>query len=258
MKRNISILLSVFLFIVAIMPVTAYAGTYALSDTDMSISVDDTVWYVFTRDNIENNAELEELGITYEAMYDILHDNEAYLDAVLYYEDGGYIELLVRKRSLDAGIRNLSEYKTDDVLKLAQELAKKQGTDTYSVYEDQYKYAKLEYIDADLGYHICEFVTCVNGDNYTLTFQATSQYTQEEYAEIEDIVDSISFHVYPVIKEEKPSFFGNVLTRTISGALIGGLVGGGVALVSTRKKKRKESAEAPPVDTTGTDQQGSY
>ena len=81
MKRTISILLSVVLCAGAFLPITTYAETYNLGGTDMSISVDDTVWYVFTRDNIKNNSELEELGITYEAMYEILHNNEAYMDA---------------------------------------------------------------------------------------------------------------------------------------------------------------------------------
>jgi hypothetical protein len=166
------------------LPITTYAETYNLGGTDMSISVDDTMWYVFTRDNIKNNSELEELGITYEAMYEILHNNEAYMDAILYYEDGEIVEFFVRKRALDTGIANLSNYKDSEVLELAKELAKKQGASTYSVYENQYKFAKLEYVDSNLGYYICEFVTCVNKDNYTFTFQSTSQFTDEEYAEI--------------------------------------------------------------------------
>ena len=142
MKRTMSILLSVILCFSALLPITTYAETYNLGGTDMSISVDDTTWYVFTRDNIKNNSELEELGITYAAMYDILHNNEAYMDAILYYENGEYTELFVRKRALDTGIANLSNYKDSEVLELAKELAKKQGAEKYSVYESQYKFAR--------------------------------------------------------------------------------------------------------------------
>ena len=58
MKRNICMLLTVILCLVALFPVTASAKTYTLSDTDMQISIDDTYWYVFTRDNIKDNPEL--------------------------------------------------------------------------------------------------------------------------------------------------------------------------------------------------------
>ena len=183
----------------------------------MSISVDDTVWYVFTRDNIKNNSELDELGISYDAMYDILHNNEAYMDAILYYEDGEYVELFVRKRALDTGIANLSNYKNSEVLELATELAKKQSAEKYSVYESQYKYARLEYIDS--GYYLCEFYTVINKDNYTITFQSTSPFTDEEYAEIENIVDSVKFDVDTSIKEKKSKSIAESVVEKFVGSL---------------------------------------
>ena len=245
MKRTMRILLSIILCFSALLPIITYAETYNLGGTDMSISVDDTVWYVFTRDNIKNNSELEELGITYEAMYEILHNNEAYMDAILYYENGEYTELFVRKRALDTGIANLSNYKDSEVLEMAKELAKKQGANTYSVYENQYKFAKLEYVDSNLGYYICEFVTCVNKDNYTFTFQSTSQFTDEEYAEIENIVDSVKFDIDTSIKEKKSSSIAeSVIEKTIGGAVIGGVVGAVIAITNKKKKKTAETGKA--------------
>ena len=251
MKRTMRILLSIILCFSALLPIITYAETYNLGGTDMSISVDDTVWYVFTRDNIKNNSELEELGITYEAMYDILHNNEAYMDAILYYENGEYTELFVRKRALDTGIANLSNYKDSEVLELAKELAKKQGANTYSVYENQYKFAKLEYVDSNLGYYICEFVTCVNKDNYTFTFQSTSQFTDEEYAEIENIVDSVKFDIDTSIKEKKSSSIAeSVIEKTIGGAVIGGVVGAVIAITNKKKKKTAETGKAENANET--------
>ena len=254
MKRIMSVLLSAILCVSAFLPITTYAETYNLGDTDMSISVDDTVWYVFTRDNIKNNSELDELGITYEAMYDILHNNEAYMDAILYYEDGEYTEFFIRKRALDTGIANLSNYKDSEVLELAKELAKKQGANTYSVYENQYKFAKLEYVDSNLGYYICEFVTFVNKDNYTFTFQSTSQFADEEYAEIENIVDSVKFDIDTSIKEKKSSSIAeSVIEKTIGGAVIGGVVGAVIAITNKKKKKASETDNAPVVDNAEID-----
>ena len=252
MKRNICIFLSIILSITIFLPITTYAETYNLGGTDMSISVDDTVWYVFTRDNIKNNSELDELGISYDAMYDILHNNEAYMDAILYYEDGEYVELFVRKRALDAGIANLSNYKNSEVLELATELAKKQGAEKYSVYESQYKYARLEYIDS--GYYLCEFYTVINKDNYTITFQSTSQFTDEEYAEIENIVDSVKFDVDTSIKEKKSkSIAESVVEKTIGGAVIGGIVGAVIAIINKKKKKSAETDETENVNNTELD-----
>ena len=254
MKRTMCILLSVIICFSALFPITTYAETYNLGGTDMSISVDDTVWYVFTRDNIKNNSELEELGITYEAMYEILHNNEAYMDAILYYEGGEYTELFVRKRALDTGIANLSNYKNSEVLELAKELAKKQGAEKYSVYESQYKFARSEYIDSNYGYYICEYVTIVNKDNYTLTFQSTSQFTDEEYAEIENIVDSVKFDVDTSIKEKKTSSFAeSVLEKTIGGAVIGGIVGAIIAITNKKKKKGAETDKTEKVNETELD-----
>ena len=251
MKRTMRILLSIILCFSALLPIITYAETYNLGGTDMSISVDDTMWYVFTRDNIKNNSELEELGITYEAMYEILHNNEAYMDAILYYENGEYTELFVRKRALDTGIANLSNYKDSEVLELAKELAKKQGANTYSVYENQYKFAKLEYVDSNLGYYICEFVTCVNKDNYTFTFQSTSQFTDEEYAEIENIVDSVKFDIDTSIKEKKSSSIAeSVIEKTIGGAVIGGVAGAVIAITNKKKKKTAETGKAENANET--------
>lgn len=254
MKRTMSIFLSIVLYFSALLPITTYAETYNLGGTDMSISVDDTVWYVFTRDNIKNNSELEELGITYDTMHDILHNNEAYMDAILYYEDGEYVEFFIRKRALDTGIANLSNYKDSEVLELAKELAKKQGANTYSFYENQYKFAKLEYVDSNYGYYICEFVTCVNKDNYTFTFQSTSQFTDEEYAEIENIVDSVKFDIDTSIKEKKSSSIAeSVIEKTIGGAVIGGIVGAVIAITNKKKKKSTESDETEIVNNTELD-----
>lgn len=251
MKRKLCVFLTVIFCAVAFLPGVSYAETYLLSGTDMSISIDDTLWYVFTRDNIQNNPELEELGIAYDTMYDILYDNEAYMDAILFYEDGEYVELFVRKRPLDSGIANLSNYENEEVLELAKELAKKQGAEEHSVYESQYKFAKTEYIDSNFGYYICEYVTVVNKDNYTLTFQTTSPFTSWEHDEIETIVDSIAFDIDTTLKEKRSaSIFDGVIEKTVGGAVVGGIVGAVIAIANkSKKKKGSKSDESCSVKT---------
>ena len=249
MKRSICILAIIATVFMVFLPVSVYAETYSFGGTDMSIDVDDSLWYVFTRDNIKDNSELKELGISYNSMYDILYTNEAYMDALLLYEDGGFVELFVRKKPLEKGIVNLSNYEDAEVLDLAKAIAKKQGAETYSVYENQYKFAKLEYIDSNYGYYLCEFYTVVNKENYTLTFQKTSAYTDAEYEEMTKIVDSIRFDVDPTLKEEiHNSFLENIFTETIGGAAIGAVIGGvvGAIIAIVNKKKKKDQNNAEP------------
>lgn len=242
MRRKIFAIITIIICLVTLIPLSAYAETYQLGGTDMSIRVDDSYWYVFTRDNIKNNSELDELGIPYNKMYDILHDNEAYMDAFFLYEDGEFVEFFVRKRKLDADIVNLSNYKNSEVLKLAKELANKQGGDTYFVYENQYKFAKIEYIDSKLGYYLCEFFTCINGDNYTFTFQSSSQFTDWEYEEINGIIDSIRFDIDSSLKEPKTtSFWDGVIEKAIGGAILGGIASMIGIIVNKRKKKTNQS-----------------
>ena len=253
MMRTKCIIMTIIFCFMMFMPISVYAETYHLGGTDMSIQVDDSSWYVFTRDNIKNNSELDELEISYDSMYDILYNNEAYMDAILLYDDGKYVELLVRKRTMDSGIVNLSNYNNEEVLELAEGLAKRQDADDYSVYENQYKFAKLEYIDSNLGYYICEYVTCVNKDNYTFTFQSTTQFSDSEYDEMENIIDSIQFDVNTNLKEPKTtSFWDNVITKTIGGAVIGGAAGAIIA-IANKKKKNSNKEELPSGDNTDTE-----
>ena len=247
MKRFICVYLIVILCVATVLPTAASAETYKLGGTDISISVDNSKWYVFTRDNIKDNPELKKLGISYDTIYGILYDNDAYMDAIMFYEDGGYIEMFVRKKPVDAGLVNLSNYKDSEVLDFAKELAKKAGAENYTVCENQYKFARLDYKDNKLGYYMCEFITCVNKDNYTVTFQATSQYTQEEYAEIEKIVDSIQFDVDTSIKEPIRFRF-NLVRMVLAGAAVGGIAGGIVAIKTKKKKKQNEKMEATTPD----------
>ena len=238
MKRKLCMLLVALLWVAVWLPMAAAAKDYTISGTDMTVTVDDTIWYVFTRDNIQNNPELEELGISYEYMYDVLYDNHAYMDAILFYEDGSYMELFVRKNTLEDSIVNLSNYSDGEAREFAKALAEEAGAQDYEVYENTYKFSRMEYVDANYGYYMCEYATIVNQDGYTLTFQATMPFADWEYEQIRTIVDSVRFDVDTSLKEPKNSSGEDILVRTVAGAAIGGTVACVTAL--TRKKKKKE------------------
>ncbi len=239
MKRYLTLALCLMLCLFVLFPTGANATGFDLGDTDLRISLDENSWYVFTRENLENNEELAELGLTEETIHDVLYNNEAYMDALLLYDNGDFTELLIRKRALDVGVANLSNYDTDEVMEMAEGLGEKQGTENYSVYESSYKWARLEYLDASLNYYVCEFVTVVNKDNYTLTFQSSGEFTEWEYEEIQGIVDSVRFDVDETLKEGKNGgFFDSLVGKSVMGGAIGGVVGVCMAIANQRKKKR--------------------
>ncbi len=244
MKRIISILVTALFCIVAFCPIIN-AKTYDMEETDMKVQIDDSVWYVFTRDNIKDNPELEELEVSYDYIHNLLYDNKAYLYAILFYEDGGFLELFVRKTPTDAGVANLTNYDEKDVSDFAKALAKKQNAKEYSAYKNKYNFARLEYIDPTLDYHICEYVTVVNKNTYALTFQSASELGDFEYDEIENIVDSIEFNIDTSLKEEMGSSFdwGNVAIKTLIGAACGAAVGGVIALITKLKKRSPDRTD---------------
>lgn len=227
---------------------TVVATNYKVYGTDLTVSIDDSEWYVFTRDNIENKDELDAVGLTYEYMYDVLYNNMAYMDAFLLYEDGSFLEFFIRKTDI-SDIVNLSNYSNDEVLLLAEKLANRANSSKYSVYESNYKFVKLEYVDtvSDISLNICEYLTVVNGESYTLTFQTNEDFDSSRYSEIKDIVDSIKFIIDESLEEttslavnnSRPSIFDGVLEKAIAGAIFGGLVG----LFRTIKSKKKKKIE---------------
>lgn len=246
MKRLLCILLSIMMCGMVFVPVGAYATAFSVYGTDMTIDVDDSEWYVFTRDNIMDNPELQELGISEEYMKNVFEENDAYMDAILFFEDGSFVELFIKMKSVDTGIANLSNYDDDEVTEIAEDLAEEHDIEDYSVYKTRYKFVKLESYDKKYDYYLCEFFTVVNKDGYTLTFQSATPFTDAEYEEIEDMVSSIRFDVDESLKEPNP-FFNSVVTRTLAGAAVGGVVGGGIALFSKKKKKAQNRDETIPV-----------
>lgn len=244
MKRQIFLLLTVILCAALFLPMAAQAQTYQMDETDMTITVNDAEWYVFTRDNIKDNPELAELGVTYQYMYDFFQDNAAYLDAILFFEEGGYLEFFVQKRPLDTGVANLSNYKDSEVSTFAKELAKNAKVEDYSVYKNTYKFVKLSFYDSELKFYVHQYVTIVNKNTYTFTFQSEDAITEWEDQEIQRIVDSVVFDVDTSLKEKTGSST-SLIARVIGGGVAGGIAGAIIGIKNKKKKADKPSEEAP-------------
>ncbi|MBR5617859.1 MAG: hypothetical protein IKW50_06725 [Oscillospiraceae bacterium] len=242
MKRSICIILAILLCVAAVFPMTVSAETYKLSGTDMSITVDDSSWYVFTRDNIENNPQLEELGITYERIYSILHDNNAYMDAALFV-DGGVTEILVVKTAGASNIVNMSDYSDAKILEEAASLAKEKGIENYSVYEGQFKFIRFESYEPSVGVYLCEYLTIINKDIYCIKVQSGVPFEEWQYDEMTGIIDSISFDIdETLVKEAKIASGSRVLTNVlIAGAT--GAVSVTLKVLFGKKKNQEEDSQ---------------
>jgi hypothetical protein len=262
MKNTARNLIVTVLCLFFVFSLSAGAERYTLSGTDMSITINDEIWYVFTRDNILNNPEMDELGLEYDYMYDTFHNNNAYVDAVLFFEDNSYIELLVRKNydPSNTKVANLSNYTDKEVLSLVDAVEKNLGgvTAESSVYKTpSYKFGRLDYVDPNFGYYICEFYTIINREFYTITFQATSEYTDEEYLEIESIVDSVVFDVDESLKEVKSGVFDKAMGSALKGAIVGG-IGGLIGALIVRKKKKAKASQVSKISDVGSENSDFY
>lgn len=220
-----------------LLPIAAWAETYDLGDTDMTIEVDDSRWYVFTRDNLENNPELAEFEISESEVYDSLCSLDAYLDAVLLYTDGNYKELFVLKTSLpeDSPV-NMSNYSNEELEKVAESVANEHGADDYSIYENDYKFLRFDYFEEETDCYIYAFVTVVNRDVYTLNFQSSTPFSDAQYEEFDRIVDSIHFDVDTSMKE--PTELRINWPYVITAVVVAGIVGGILGLVGSSRKKK--------------------
>lgn len=248
MKQIAAFLFCLTLCVLAVAPAAAYAETYKPADTDITVTIDDTLWYVFTRDNIENNPELEEVGGSVEQMRKIFDINDAYIDAFVIGDDGDFLELIVVKKEAGSGVANLSNYSDELVADLAKEISGMQSIDDYSVYRNNgYKFVRLETVSTasdNITYNLCEYFTIVNRYVYSLKFQSVSKFNDEKYAMVKKIVDSVEFDVDETLKEdvERGVSVSKVALWAIVGAIGGGAVGGIIGFAVDRKKKAAKRA----------------
>lgn len=240
MKRTM-ILIAVVLLLAMVLPMSAMAQAYSLAGTDVSLTVDDSVWYVFTRDNLVDNPELAELGITAETINGILLENNAYMDAIVFDENGNYTEMFVTKAPLDTELVNLSNYSRDEAMQFAQGAAEDKGDCQYDVYETAYKFARLEYLDEALATYVVQYVTVVNKDAYNFLFQSKIPFVEWDYQEMDKIMKSVIFAVDPLLKEPA-SLTGEAsegVSSYVGSAAAVAIVGGVGALIRKKSKKKK-------------------
>lgn len=230
------------MLIFIIFPFNINAETYTISGTDVSIRFDDPAWYVFTRDNIQDNEKLKRLGLTYEYMDELMKNNNIYLDAALFNEtdEAENIEMFIRIVTLPDDVGNLHTYSEKDIHILGDGLLEsdKFNMSGYEIYGDKYKFIEFEY--TDLGYNIYQFYTVINGKGYNFTTQKVNTITENDKALIKGIIDTVEFELdeyyeKPMGAEEVESSLNEDIMK---GAIIGGSIGLIGSLIVMLKKKK--------------------
>lgn len=209
--------LKVFVLLLICMPVMVTAKTYKVN-SDLSISIDDSEWYVFTRNNIEDNEELTNLGITYDYINNLFNSNYMYLDALLLYKDSDdYIELFVRIKE-NSTVKNFTNYNDNDLMEFSKALSEKTGATNYDIYKNKYKFAYSTYFDKSVNYYVDEYYTIVDGIGYTVTAEKPNEFDESERQRIRNIVDTIEFKNAKTLKENFDIQFGETMIIIIVSA----------------------------------------
>lgn len=231
-----------FLFLViVIFPFLIQAEVYQVNDIKLKINFDED-FIVFTRDNLNDNQALMDLGVSQEYMIDNMNSNNIYLDVIK--EDMSYEFLVVSQDRLLL----FEDLKTADVKTLTvleDELTKQTNSSVVSVSEGNNVYVKLDYYDNNTGNYIVNYYTVVNHRGYNFQMQKKSIINEEEKEELRKIISSVEIEV--VKKEEVKEDTNNIKTnKTIKHLIIGaiiGLVAGLISYLTILIIKKKKSSK---------------
>ena len=95
--KGLKRILTIFILVFFLSPLMVNAKSYPI-DQNMNMDIDDSLWYIFTRNNLDNNQELASLNISPSEMMAFFENNKAYLNGILLYKDTGEtLQLFVRK-----------------------------------------------------------------------------------------------------------------------------------------------------------------
>ena len=222
----------ILLLIISLFPFLVMAKDYDIKDINLKFNVSDE-WMVFTRDNLDNNKDLEDLGLTKDDLLPSYKLQGIYFDGI---KDS--IELLVMVPNIKLEVNNLSHYSENVVKETANELGKKLNTDKVGTYYAKHKFATVNYFDSKTQLYIVNYYTVVNAKGYNFQIQKSTEITDEDIKSLEKIIDTVEIETLPGYEKdetkEKSFSFKNILIDALIGAAVGGL--GALVLKLTKKK----------------------
>lgn len=183
---------------------SVYAGSmmeYEIDDLDIGLALPAEYSYVFTRDMDADDSAFVDLGTTKDCLFE---NKSLYLEALT---DDQNAEVIVTMMDTDWSqvYYDFNDFENSDLLEMAQvclvdtDSAANMEISDCDIFEgnDQAKFLKANGVFADEdndGYAI-QYVTVLNGNAYTITFNFYGgEISDEEEALTEEVVSSVSFH----------------------------------------------------------------
>ena len=233
------------LIVLMLMPILVIAKEYEVKDLDLKLSISDD-WFVFTRENIKNNATLKEFNITEEYMEKAFNDNKAYIDAL---PKDFSIELFVTVPVDNLEMHNLSNFPDKLIDQKAKEVIKDLVDANYKLYDNgKYKFMEISFFDKATSMYIYRFYTVVNSKGIGFHLQKAEKISDDEIKILKEIVDSVNFEIKDELKMESKALqkeidnflhpTNKIMLRIVIYAIVGGVIGALTAIISKKKKMR--------------------
>lgn len=225
------------LALVLLFPFFVIAKEYESKDINLNLNVKDDL-IVLTRDNLDNNPNLEKLKLTKENMQEIMSTNDIYFDILK--EDMSY-EIIVVVPDTTVEIDNLSKVSDQELEDLKLKLAEEAGVDTANIYKNDYSFIVVEYQD-EADYHVINYYTIVNSSGYNIQIQKKSHLSEEDKKDLKEIVDGIKFKIGENSNKSKDRFKKPFDYRIlIYGVILGSIAGVITYCIGLKIKSRKSS-----------------
>lgn len=190
-------------------------GTYTVSELDLEITLPQSYGYVLTRDLSEDDPDFAELGLTKEQLF---ADDSVYLEALSDDREAEIIVTMLQNEwsEMYYDFNNLSD---EDLAELAETCLMSDNSDVAMEYSDfglyrgndqaQFLKAIGTFSGEESAGATVQYVTVINGEAYTVTFNFVGDgISEEQEAMTESIVSSIVFEkVTPQDKTESNIVF---------------------------------------------------
>lgn len=223
-------------WLVLLLPFMVLASDYESKDINIKFNVNDD-YIVLTRDNLENNPNLETINVNKDDMKNIMEKNNIYFDIVK--KDISY-EILVVVPKTTTQFSNLDNATPRELENIKNTIIKATGDKVPTVYKNNYSFIVVKYKDAN-GYNNINYYTVVNSRGYNIQLQKKTAITEDDEKALKEIIDSIEFEKKEEPNEEikddsnnKQSFDYKII---IYGLIIGVIAGLITYYFLTKKKK---------------------
>ena len=177
------VLLIITLFL--LLPTTTLAKTYELKNYEIIISFDDENWTVATREDVRNSSLVKKYNMNYKDIESLLEKNSAYAYAINNDNVKKILEFFVISSEMSF------DYDDNQINEFGEILVEDTGADSYTIYENDYKYIKIEYYDSNSKVYLLDYHTIVNSNYYVFKAQKNAEFNEEEKQQIKEIIDNV-------------------------------------------------------------------